>query len=254
MSVTQFDRAASPIGVGRAPESQQPDVPRRVKPFAARRLRRSLTGQGVTRLVGLLWPGRARPRHEENDMSISTAPGPTERQLRYLRTLAAQTATTFVSPATRAAASREISRLRGLARATPMELRFDGEDDGDAYATAVRPDEVAGFGSSARWRAGNAGPPRPAVRGGDTLPPGSQLARYSISAGERVLHAEANGGSLRIVDRPAGNGRSYVVEEQLEQDECAALVADYLRQAAEHDTVPMAAAAVDQLLQAGADV
>ena len=42
------------------PEGQQTGSRRRVKPCASRRLRRSLTGQGLTRLAGLLWPGRAQ--------------------------------------------------------------------------------------------------------------------------------------------------------------------------------------------------
>ena len=186
-------------------------------------------------------------------MSTSTAPAPTERQLRYLRALAARTATTFVSPATRAEASSEIGRLRGLDRAVPMG-RPDDDDVAQPYATAVDPDEVTGFGSSARWRGGpEARSFRSGVRGGEEPRQASQLARYTISAGERVLHAEPHGGSLRVVDRPVRRGRSYVVEERLEQDGCAALVADYLRQAADLDTVPMAGGAVGQLLRMGTD-
>ena len=201
--VPTVGRGVSPVGFGRAPEGQQPDVPRRVKPIAARRLRRSLTGQGLTRLVGLLWPGHAQPRHEENDMSTPDPATPTERQLRYLRALAARTATTFVSPRTRVDASREIARLRGLHRAPRLELPHD-DDDAHGYATAVNREEITGFGSSARWRGGTVRPSRSAARGDDVARAGYQLARYSISTGERVLHAEAHGGSLRIVDRPAG--------------------------------------------------
>ena len=76
-----------------------------------------------------------------------------------------------------------------------------------------------------------------------------ELARYSISAGERMLYAEADDSALRIVDRPVGEGRSYVVEEQLEKDGCAALVSDYIQQAVGLDTVPMASGALDQILQ-----
>jgi hypothetical protein len=39
---------------------------------------------------------------------------PTSRQLKYLRTLAERTATTFASPRTRGEASREIRRLEAL--------------------------------------------------------------------------------------------------------------------------------------------
>ncbi len=187
-------------------------------------------------------------------MSTPNPATPTERQLRYLRVLAARTATTFVSPATRAEASREIGRLRGLDSARPIEHTHDYDDATQPYATAVNPDEVTGFGSSARWRGGTVRPSRSAARGDDAARAGSQLARYSISTGERVLHAQPHGGSLRIVDRPVGPGRSYVVEEQLEQDGCPALIADYLRQAADLDSVPMASGAVGQLLRVGADV
>jgi hypothetical protein len=40
---------------------------------------------------------------------------PTARQLQYLRTLAARTATTFAIPRTRGEASREIRRLEAVA-------------------------------------------------------------------------------------------------------------------------------------------
>jgi len=80
----------------------------------------------------------------------------TARQLRYLRELAARSATTFTYPATRRQASAEIARLRALPR-QPRE-RSRGQYDGDlGYATAVQPHEVTGYGGSASW----------ASRGGD---------------------------------------------------------------------------------------
>ena len=187
-------------------------------------------------------------------MSTSNPPAPTERQLRYLRALAARTATTFVTPTTRADASREIGRLRGLDRAAPIERRHDDDEGSFGYATAVEEDEVTGFGSSARWRRASATPVRLARPGADGGRPDAQLARYSISTGERALHAEPRGPTVRIVDRPVGAGRAYVVEERLERDGCAALVADYLKQAQELDVVPMAGGAVAELLGGRADV
>jgi hypothetical protein len=70
-----------------------------------------------------------------------------------------------------------------------------------------------------------------------------ELARYTISAGERVLYGQRVNGVVRIIDRPArGRGRAYLVERELEQDGNAALkalVRDYLAQASAHDEVPM---------------
>ena len=103
-----------------------------------------------------------------------------------------------------------------------------------------------GFGSSATWRLN----PLPRVRRRESL----ELARYKVSAGERVLHAVSCGASVRITDRPrAGDGRSYLVERDATSDqdgELRALVADYLEQARRLDDVPMASSAVRQLLGA----
>jgi hypothetical protein len=66
--------------------------------------------------------------------------------------------------------------------------------------------------------------------------PAVELARYRISAGERVL----KGQRVLGVDIPAdGHGRRFLVERELtSNDELAAIVADYLQQAACHDVVP----------------
>ncbi len=77
---------------------------------------------------------------------------PTPRQLRHLRELAARTASTFAYPATREQASAQIARLRALPRRPHERLAADCEDL--VYATAVHRQEVSGFGSCARWRAG----------------------------------------------------------------------------------------------------
>jgi hypothetical protein len=84
---------------------------------------------------------------------------PTAKQLRYLRDLANSRGQTFRYPNTRAEASAEIRRLRAHRpdsqrdraierregeRAVPRE-RFD--------AAAVRPEEIHGYGSDARWAA-----------------------------------------------------------------------------------------------------
>jgi hypothetical protein len=72
-----------------------------------------------------------------------------------------------------------------------------------------------------------------------TNPP-VELARYRISAGERVLKGQRVMGVVRVTDVPAdGHGRRYLVERELiSKAELDAIVADYLRQAARWDAVP----------------
>jgi hypothetical protein len=79
---------------------------------------------------------------------------PTSRQLGYLRSLARQTGTTFATPATRADARSEIARLRQLKRsgAPPSFSERSRHERLPTYATAPQPDEIDGFGSTARWR------------------------------------------------------------------------------------------------------
>ena len=69
-----------------------------------------------------------------------------------------------------------------------------------------------------------------------------ELARYTISAGERVLYGQRINGMVRITDIPTRGGRAYLVERGLEHDgylALKALVADYLDQASEFDAIPM---------------
>jgi hypothetical protein len=82
---------------------------------------------------------------------------PTPRQQRYLRQLAEQTGTSFTPPATKAQASREITRLEGLQRdpradrirdqrAVQVDLQAGAGD-----SVRHRRPETRGYGSSARW-------------------------------------------------------------------------------------------------------
>jgi len=183
---------------------------------------------------------------------MSTAAPPTDRQLRYLRTLAVRAATTFATPATRSEASREIDRLIALARAAPSAPEHPDDRDpcDQAYATAVRADEVSGFGSSARWRSN---PPAGGERGDAGRPPKpAVLLRYRVSGGERVVVGEPVGERLLISDVPAkGRGTRYEVQ-QLETSEgsgpLSALIEDYRARALELDDIPMAGGALAQML------
>jgi hypothetical protein len=69
-----------------------------------------------------------------------------------------------------------------------------------------------------------------------------ELARYTVSAGERVIYGQRVLGVVRLVDAPAdGDGRRYVIERELTvMAELDAIVADYLEQAAIWDMVPAA--------------
>jgi hypothetical protein len=250
------DGLLRPVGPEPTPEGQQTGSPWHVNPSASRRLRRSLTGQGLTRLAGLLWPGRAQPRQKETEMSQSTEAAPTDRQLRYLRVLASKTGTTFTYPATRGEASRQIDRLRKLEDEPHAPSLERGGLDGErlVYATAVDASEVSGFGSSATWRTGSRPSPRPVLPKVRVGAP-TQLARYTVSGGERVLCARRNDGRVTVTDGPgSGAGRSYLVERDIEVDGLAALQAlieDYVGQARELDEIPMASGAVRQLVAQG---
>jgi hypothetical protein len=175
-------------------------------------------------------------------MSVHQEKGPTPRQLTYLRSLASRSATTFAYPQTRVQASREIDRLRRMP-AVPHARRNDpGDGDALPYATAVRVEEVDGYGSSATWKV-SAPPTRPAARKG-----GVELARYTLAGAQRTLRLERTPNATRITDRPcSGDGRSYVVEAELPDDgqpALDALVVDYLEQASSLQAVPMASAAI----------
>ncbi len=186
-------------------------------------------------------------------MTISMEPAPTKRQLQYLRILAARSATTFAYPATQAQASRQIDRLRKLEREPRSSSRHLDELDCEhlRYATAVDDSEVSGYGASATWRAGSRAaryPALPKVAGGKV----TELARYRLSTGERVLNGKLIDHRVSVTDRPAhGDGRSYLVESDVAPDEhtaLEALIADYVQQARELDDIPMSASAIRRRL------
>jgi hypothetical protein len=69
-----------------------------------------------------------------------------------------------------------------------------------------------------------------------------ELARYTVSAGERVIYGQRVLGVVRLADHPAdGRGRRYLIERELTvMAELEAIVADYLEQAAIWDAIPAA--------------
>ena len=71
----------------------------------------------------------------------------------------------------------------------------------------------------------------------------TELGRYTIRSGGRILYGQRVNGIVRVSDRPGGGtGRSFLVERGLEEDGNAALqalIADYLSQAIADQEVPM---------------
>ena len=132
---------------------------------------------------------------------------PTRRQLAYLRSLATRTGQTFAYPHTRREASREIQRLNRRSRARATERSIERKDIADAIArgpedaAAVRPDEVAGFGSTATWSGALMTTPTVTelVRNGNRVGKRVELARYTIPAGERVLYGQRINGVVRFL-------------------------------------------------------
>jgi hypothetical protein len=78
-------------------------------------------------------------------------------------------------------------------------------------------------------------------RAGQTNAP-VELARYTVSSGERVIHGQRVLGVVRLVDDPAcGEGRHYLIEREFTvMAELDAILADYLEQARIWDVIPAA--------------
>jgi hypothetical protein len=69
-----------------------------------------------------------------------------------------------------------------------------------------------------------------------------ELARYTVSAGERVIYGQRVLGVVRLLDEPAtSDGRRYLIERELTvMAELEAILADYLDQAARWQVIPAA--------------
>lgn len=185
---------------------------------------------------------------------------PTPRQLRYLRSLAERTGQTFTYPRTFADASSEIDRLKAIRPESRTERRIERKQIADRIATGpedaarVRDEEISGRGSSATWAHNRDREPRPSS---DRPAPKhrtpvvgkrTQLARYTVAEGERIVYGQRVDGVVRVTDRPAtpgGRRRSYLVERGLQtKGELDALVADYVAEAERTGAPPLASCPV----------
>jgi hypothetical protein len=191
---------------------------------------------------------------------------PTAKQLNYLRSLANRSGQTFAYPQSAAQAGREIERLKSAKASTRTERYVERKSIADQIAAGpidaarVREDEISGRGSSATWVQNRGQEPgvvedRPAPRSmTPVVGKRTELARYQVAEGERILCGQRVDGVVRVTDRPAGSsGRSYLIERGLEsKDELDALVADYLAQAAKLEMPPVAASLLIGVLEASA--
>jgi hypothetical protein len=157
----------------------------------------------------------------------------TSKQLAYLRALANQTGTTFVSPGGRREASREIERLRSLQRDSGSYLETAAEAAPQAvYATAPHAGEIEGFGASAKWRTSmretraRTGRPRRdgeecSAEDGSRRSP-RRLATYADGRGEKreLIATTVSDGTL-VIDRFASSGWDPRLVGRLHADEPA---------------------------------
>ncbi len=190
----------------------------------------------------------------------------TPRQLSYLKSLANRAGQTFTYPKTAAQASAEINRLKNTRPSSRTERRVEHKliadqiQAGPLDAARVREHEISGRASSATWvQNREQEPPAPedpapaaARRQAPKVGQRTELARYRIPAGERVLYGQRVDGIVRVTDRPqAPGGRAYLVERGLEtKPELDGLVTDYLAQAEKLAAVPMSIAPLETYLDA----
>jgi hypothetical protein len=76
-----------------------------------------------------------------------------------------------------------------------------------------------------------------------------EVARYSISEGERVLLGRARPAGLEIQDVPLAGGRRFPVDRGLSGSEAiSSMIEDYLIQASRLDACPMDPDAINSIL------
>jgi hypothetical protein len=203
-------------------------------------------------------------------MATTTSNGkPTSRQLTYLKSLADRTGQTFTYPQTSRQASAEINRLKHAKPSSRTERYVERKLIADQIATGpldaarVRDDEIHGRGSSATWIQNreqdpppveDPGPAASRQRRAPVVGKRTELARYTVTEGERILYGQRIDGIVRVTDRPAHHGgRAYLVERGLEtKNELDALIADYLQQAAKLGSPPLAVCPLETNAEANA--
>lgn len=79
---------------------------------------------------------------------------------------------------------------------------------------------------------------------------GAELARYRVSAGERVLMAWRRPGGVEVSDRPVeGSARGYLVDRGFRcAEQLTAFLRDYVAQATRFDACPMSGEAIGAML------
>lgn len=92
--------------------------------------------------------------HHHPEPQVPERDRPTRAQQRCLRSLALQTGQSFAPPRTKTEASQEITRLQRAARngggGSAPGGAYGAQERG-ASATAIREDEISGYGATARW-------------------------------------------------------------------------------------------------------
>jgi hypothetical protein len=166
------------------------------------------------------------PHHPEVQMADKP---PTRRQLAYLKVLADRAGQTFTYPISREEASLQINRLERAEPSTRTERRVERKQIADAIATGstdstrVRDDELAGYGSSATWahnqktEPAESGPPA-ARRMTPQVGKRTELARYTVPGGERVIYGQRVDGIVRFL--PVGSVVLVVRPTRSEDDAC----------------------------------
>ncbi len=81
---------------------------------------------------------------------------------------------------------------------------------------------------------------------------GTELARYRVTSGERVLMGWRHPNGVEVTDRPAeGRHRAFVVDRGFRCfEQLAAFVGDYVNEAVRIDACPMSGEAIGAMLAA----
>ena len=138
--------------------------------------------------------------HSHPQSTRGDAP-PTAKQERYLRTLAEKRGVSFVPPRTRTEASRAIRELLRRSRTAARTKRATGAPSRTRWRTPA----TTRASARASSRATGLRHLGEAVMSAGT---GVELARYTITAGERVVWGQRIDGIRRLSDVAAGRARA----------------------------------------------